>query len=679
MRLYQWFCSVCALLILFLCGCSNAITLVENRQAKAIIVVPEGTLPAVGSIEATDTDENLRKRPLTEAQIKQGLDNAYQWYSATVNSVGVGAKELQSYIEKATGAKIEIKNENQLTKADASLNTIFVGQCKATASFIDVSKLQPEGFVIKTKGNDVFIVGGDKTKTGFADGTLNGCYGFLKRYVGVRWILPGEFGTVVPKAASLNVKNVYVKDEPKLWERRIRDCHAHLEYGRVASYFKEWGVSTEEWDKFFDRNITNAWFRSHGLGARIQIRAMHSDMGYWDKYHEKYPEIFAMQSDGTRINTNVREMLCISNPKTRQIVAQEKIDEFKKNPTRTCAAITPSDDGDNKFCMCDKCAAWDPPGSPRLYAGGKKEPGISLSDRYFRYFNEVAKLVAKEMPDKYVGAYVYWPYKEVPVTFNKLEKNLFIGYNGFDTYLNDKEREHSLTLWLQWSRMASKMYLRPNLLWFGMGLPINYTHKFAGDIRFLADNGMLAADFDGCIGNWGGEGIDYYVAAEMLWNPHADVNAIIDDYCRAAYGKGADEMKAYYDRVEALTNKIAADCKYKDRYDAYILMGYYTDDVLNELGSHVDKALAAIGDSDKGSTERVKLIVTALEHTRQLKRLIMAAYAVRTGQSNEAEFKKVQAEVIEYFKTMTASWSVATGHNYTYIRETLSLEPIRIN
>ncbi len=674
MKFYQWFCSTAALLIL--CGCGSAGTLVENHQPKAIIVVPEGTPPAVGPVEITDADENLKKRSLTEEQIKQGLDNAYQWYSATANSVGVGAKELQYYIEKATGAKLEIKNENQLAKSDSSLSKIFVGQCKATASFIDVSKIQPEGFVIKTKDNDVFIVGGDKTKTGFADGTLNGCYGFLKGYVGVRWIMPGEIGEVVPKAVSLKVENADVKYEPQLWERRMRDCHAHVEYGRVAATLKGWGSSMDEWEKFFDHNITNAWFRRHGLGARAEIRAMHSNMGYWDKYHEKYPEIFAMQRDDTRINTNIREMLCISNPKTWEIVAQEKFDEFKKNPARACASILPNDDGDNQFCCCEKCAAWDPPGSPKIYDENGKLT-IPLTDRHFRYFNEVAKLVAKQMPDKYLGVYAYSPYKEPPVTLNKLENNLFVGYVGFDTYLNDKELEYNKDMWLRWSKLAKKLYLRPNLFWYGMGLPMNYTHKFADNIRFMADNGMLAADFDGLIGNWGSEGLDYYVAAEMLWNPHADVNAIIDDYCKAAYGKGAGEMKAYYDRLEKLTNTIAADRKYRDKYDSYILVGYYSDDVLNELQSHVGKALALIGDSDKGDVKRVKLIATTLDYTKKLKQLILAAYGVRLGQGNETEFKKLKAETDKYFATLVESWSVAMPHNYTYIRDTLSLAPLK--
>ena len=680
MRLYQRLFSV--LVVVFFCGCGNAVILVEEHKPRAVIVVPEGTPPAVEPIESTDTDPALKSGPRTEAQIKQGLSNENQWYTATVNSVGVAAMELQNYIEKATGSRLAIRTEDGLTKDEVSMGKLFVGPCKETVAFIDVSQIQPEGFVIKTKGNCIYIVGGDKTKAGMqVDGTLNGAYEFLKKYVGVRWLMPGELGEVVPKSESLKVGEIDVKVEPLLWQRRIRDCHAHAEYGEVANILKSWDIPMSRWEKFFDAQTTNAWFRHHRLGARVELKYTHSNMGYWDKYHEKYPEIFAMQPNGSRVNSNVREILCISNPRVWELVAQEKIEELKTNPLRTAASITPNDDGDNNFCCCEKCAALDPPGSPKIYGddGSLRTPQISLSDRYFRYFNEVAKLVAKEMPDRYLGTYAYIPYKETPVTFNKLEKNLLVGFVGFDTYLNDKAREKDRMLWLNWSRLANQLFIRPNLFWYGMGMPINYTHKFAADIRFMADHSMQAADFDGLIGNWGGEGLNYYVAAELLWNPYADVNEIIDDYCSAAYGKGASEMKAYYDRLEELTNTIAREGKHAAyrAQDAHNLVVYYTDEVLNELESHVKKSLAAIGTSDSAAVKRVQLISTMLDYTRQLKRLIMAAYAVRTGQSTEEEFVKVKDEVNKYFASMTTDWAVAMAHNELYIRNTLSLEPIK--
>jgi alpha-glucuronidase len=66
----------------------------------------------------------------------------------------------------------------------------------------------------------------------------------------------------------------------------------------------------------------------------------------------------------------------------------------------------------------------------------------------------------------------------------------------------------------------------------------------------MADNGMWGATYgSGNEGNWGTQGLNYYVLAKMLWDPHRDVDQIIDDYCRAAYGPGAKAMKEYYRRA----------------------------------------------------------------------------------------------------------------------------------
>jgi hypothetical protein len=664
--------------IAVLSGCHNKTASVGNHKAVVAIVVPEGTQPSVGAPQATDTDENLKKRKLTQEQIEQGMDNANQWYSATVNSVAVGAAELQKYIEKSIGSKPAIITEDNLGKAGSAMQKIFVGHCKATKAFIDTAKLQPEGFVIKTKGTDIYIVGGDATPSGIAaDGTLNGCYEFLKQCMGVRWLMPGELGEVVPKTASLNVGQVDIEYTPMLWQRRIRDCHAHIEYGRIAKTLNGWGVSMSDWENFYDPNITMAWFRRHCLGSRFSIKAMHSNLDWWDKYHEKYPDIFAMQPDGTRINTNVRPMLCVSNPMTAQLEAQEKIAEFKKDPKQICASISPNDGGANKQCCCEKCKSWDPP-APKI---GDDDPDsrdtrrqTPLTDRYFRYYNEIAAMVASQYPDRYLGVIAYSVYRTPPVLVDHVEDNLFVGYVGFNNYRSDKNRAIDREYWLKWGKLAKQMFIRPNLMWGYMCTPQNYTHKFADDIRFMAAHGLKAADFDGLVGNWSMDGINYYVVAEMLWNPYADVNSIIDDYCRSGYGRGAAEMKIYYDKVEEITNRIASEGKYRDiRSDPEDLMNYYDDAALSGLQSHLDNAIAAIGDSDQMAVARVKLVGEGLDYTKQLRHLILAAYDVRTGKSSKEDFEKVKAEVDKYFGRHSMSWAVAAAHNYTYINNALSL------
>ena len=50
---------------------------------------------------------------------------------------------------------------------------------------------------------------------------------------------------------------------------------------------------------------------------------------------------------------------------------------------------------------------------------------------------------------------------------------------------------------------------------------------------------MLGLDWDGMIGNWATQGLNYYVVASMMWDPAQDIDALINDYIESAYGKAA--------------------------------------------------------------------------------------------------------------------------------------------
>jgi len=137
-------------------------------------------------------------------------------------------------------------------------------------------------------------------------------------------------------------------------------------------------------------------------------------------------------------------------------------------------------------------------------------------------------------------------------------------------------------------------------------------------------------------------------------------------------------MKIYYDKLEKLTNEIASDGSYTNfKVNAHTFVRHYTDDSLKELQKQLDAAVAAIGTSDPGAVARVKLVATGLDYGRHVRDLIMAAYAVRIGKSTKSEFEEVRAREDKYFASMALNWSVSTAHNYSYIRMTLTLKPIK--
>jgi hypothetical protein len=607
--------------LLVIASRAHAITIVRAGQAEAVIVVPAG-------------------------------------------SKAVEAADLQRYVEKVSGAKLEIVTEDKLGAAKKGAR-VFVGPCLAASPVVDIKGLQPEGFIIKTDGSDLFIVGRDATDTGMqVSGTFYGVCEFLERYLGVRWLMEGPLGEVAPKQATIEIGPVDLRQEPVLCMR-----------GNASRR-----VSADE------SSNAGSWSAYMRLGSRVKISTGHAYGGWWDKYHEQYPYIFAMQPNGTRINANERERLCESNPTLWQLVAQEKIKELRANPDLLAASISENDGGPNKFCSCATCRSWDSPetqerfrADPNLYLHQESD---LISDRVYHFYNEIAKLVQKELPDRYVSGYAYSVYQTGPVRdYPDHSDNLIIGYVGFDTeeYINDTARVAQREDWLKWSKLTRHLFLRPNLLLQPISLPIIYTHKLADDLRFMADHGMWGATYgSGNGGNWGTQGLNYYVLAKMLWDPHRDVDQVIDDYCRAAYGPGAGAMKEYYRRAEDLSNRIAATGKPNRDLDVRIekdrnkLTDPYTDAELARLQACVDEAASAIGSSDAAALERVRLVATGLEYTQKTRDLLAAAAAVRARKSTPEDFKKIKAETDQYYSSLKGSLAVRVSRD---IQSCLNLAP----
>ena len=543
---------------------------------------------------------------------------------------------------------------------------IFVGPCLTAGRVVDIKKLQPEGFVIKTDGNDLFIVGRDATDAGMpVAGTFYGVCEFLERYMGVRWLLPGSLGEVAPRQATIEIAAADIRQEPLL-------CMRGNSGQRAAA------------------DQSGSWSAYQRIGSRVKISTGHAFAGWWDKYHVQYPDIFAMQPNGTRINTNQEERLCESNPVLWKLVADAKIKELRANPDLMAVSVSENDGGENGYCICENCRSWDSPEAQERY---KTDPALfqrigPLSDRVTRFYNEVATLVKKEMPDRYVAGYAYSVYTSPPLVLDHLEDNLIIGYVGFDIeeYLNDAARASEREEWVKWSKLTTHLFLRPNLLLQPIGFPVNYTHKLAEDLRFMADHGMWGATYgSGNGGSWGTQGLDYYVLAKLLWDPRRDVGVIIDDYCRAAYGPGAGAMKDYYRRSEDLTNRIAAagtTRQYMEQRKEFIngivyvpkntLTDWWTDAEQAKLQACVDNAAAAIGSSDAPALERVRLVATGLEYTRKTRDLLAAAAAVRAGKSTPQDFNQIKAGTDKYYASLKGSLAVRVSRD---IQMALSLKP----
>ena len=108
------------------------------------------------------------------------------------------AKVLQNYLTKVFGGKYVLKNY----KNGAHLPGIFVGIPQPNANLkVDMER---DFTVIHTEKDRVYIYGND---TGKLTGTAYAVASFLEKHAGVRFLWPGELGTVAERRAPIVIND----------------------------------------------------------------------------------------------------------------------------------------------------------------------------------------------------------------------------------------------------------------------------------------------------------------------------------------------------------------------------------------------------------------------------------------------------------------------------------------
>jgi hypothetical protein len=509
---------------------ARGVTLVEKGQARAVIVLPE------------------RPSPVAEG----------------------AAHVLRDHLRQMSGAELPIRTEDQITGSPTSDQAwILVGEGKLAEKLGLSSKgLGPGGILLSAKGQVLALFGTDARTPSDPHGTRYAVTTFLEHRLGVRYLWPGELGKVVPHRETIVVADFEYRFTPPLAQRHIRSMAYH---DRIQVGLDQLGFTKAD----FERLRTEAertrvespdWFAWQRQGGTLNLRSGHAFPHLWAKYGKDHPEWFALQPDGSRDQSRNpdRARLCVSNPDLIAAIAQEKIEELTRNPDLLGVSLGPNDGGRTTFCTCPRCQALDCPRGRKVLlsdftSGSRRDfEHVSLTDRMVFFWNAIAERVAKVHPDRLLVVDAYSAYAAPPVE-RKLHPNLVVRFSPLGYHAEDY-RQESLRDWEGWSKAAKRIYFRPNLMLVGRrdGLPLLYVHKFGEDFRHLASHGMMGTDFDACCHHWATQGLNYYIVARLQWNPEQDVDALIDDYCRAGFGPAAPSVRRYLDRLETLMNENAA-------------------------------------------------------------------------------------------------------------------------
>jgi uncharacterized protein DUF4838/glycosyl hydrolase family 67 len=432
------------------------------------------------------------------------------------------AKELADHIKLISGATLPIKTSDGNLPAKA----IVLGNSPAVTALgtkVDLDALGTDGYVIKTTGDRLVIVGGAKR------GTLFGVYTLLESF-GVRWWYPRE--TDIPKMRTITVPDTDLREVPKL---EYRDMMFNENYSAWL---------------WMARNKLNgmAWDNAPAkVGGRYKFvgNLVHSYNLLLKKSGHEITDDMKALVKGKRTFAQP----CLSSEKTLAAMVDGVLKAFKEMPDARFVVVGQMDN--DNYCRCPECAAID-----------KKE--ASHAGQVIRFANRVAEEVEKRRPGSAICTAAYgWsrkppknlkPRDNVRITLCSIECDfahpLVAGSNPENKTFKDDI--------VGWGKIARKIFI-----WHYVGNRDHYLMPNA-EIETLVPNMKFFAD-NGCAGvfNQGthrGTATDMtmlkqWVLARAMWNPERDSRKLIEEFCNGFYGPAGDDVLRAIDILHATAHK----------------------------------------------------------------------------------------------------------------------------
>jgi hypothetical protein len=407
----------------------------------------------------------------------------------------------------------------------------------------EASQGTEDHYGVKVSSEGILLWGRDAASVLFA------VYDFLETYAGCRWLSAFEGGEIIPRHEDLSIPQGEYSRRPVFTHRAFTN-YPSIDERTVQMV--DW-MAKNRFNRFMVfANVAGAWERYREvLKPHLALRGMKVEMGhhsfkYWlppEEYFEQHPEWFAVV-DGER---STRGQVCTSNPEVAREMAANLRAFLTENPEVDMVGLWPNDGFG--WCECEQCRALEPQRTSTLYP-----PHAVRTETYFRFANEVARLVAQEHPNRRLSTLAYVNYVEPPSV--KLEPNISVCYAPFQhCYKHPLEAPaecvrpnaryaEMLAPWRE--RVMGELYLFAYWMMIDMcSLPYRMEETLAVDLPRLAELGVDGYVMEFKPEEWGTYGRNAHLIGRLSWDAKTDVAAFNEELDESLYGPAASEMGAF--------------------------------------------------------------------------------------------------------------------------------------
>ncbi len=519
------------------------LTLVENGVSDYVIAV------------ADDQDEAMRVQEAVDA--------------------------LRDYVKAATGCTLASVRESEVGDRPA----FYLGRtAKGVAAGIPYERFVDYVNCRKIIGRDIFIAGNDASANIRGElqqhdreylghgvglnldvkdqsyrrwhGTLKAALAFLEDAGVVQFLMPGENGLNIAKLDRLAVPDdLNVIGQAQIPYSNCRcygGLHSTVAFGQLEiPYNKTWG--------------------GHPFPVAVP-RA---------KYEKTNPEYFILK-DGVRrpdFGPAGGGHHCVSNPEVFELFMAEMKRQYDLG--YRWIQVGPTDG--QVPCECEACRKMHP------------DP----HERQWIFYRRIAEAAETRLPGATMVLLSYDFTSQPPTSFERFPDNVAIELCIWDRF-HEKFAE-----WEKFRDVPKIAYVYFFGAYHAWAVAPTRSPKYIADsLRVLRDNNVKCIFKCGWAEDLGLEACIAYVYAKLLEDPDRDPEALVDRFCKQAYGKAEDFMKRFWRTLYANLDTSAGhsvidETKKRPHNPEQMYMFSYTPGTLRYMGRMLDLAEGTAGLNDK--------------------------------------------------------------------------------
>jgi len=473
------------------------------------------------------------------------------------------ASTLFQYLYKATGAIVPFVSA--VERCPRRGPEIHIGP-NVRGIQTDVSHLSEDGFLIRTRGEDIVIAG--RTPRG----TIYGVYYFLEKYL--------NFRCFTKDVETFDSIDTLIVGDVDVWENPA------FEYREV--YFRS------AFDPDFcvkNRLNSNIAHIPKEKGGKLKFFNCHHSFNELvppEIHYDAHPEYFALVK-GVRVRKNTQ--LCLSCEGVFQTARQTLRRWIAENPD--CRVFSIAQNDWSNYCTCPQCRSLD-----EQYG----TPAASI----IRFVNRLADDIREDYPDVLLHTFAYLYSRKAPLGM-RARDNVIVRLCNIECSwetplaaqaLNRPQSEaadfiENLRLW---GELCGHLYIWDYACNFSNYLmPFPNYKSMPQNLRTYRDNRVVGVMQQGNFSYGEASGLtdlEIYLASRLLWNPDQDEDVLIDEFIRGVYGEAAFPcIREYVDLLlDSLKGKRLPLYSYPD-------ISYITDELVNRADKLFCTAISATTDA----------------------------------------------------------------------------------